>query len=256
MDSKLTLLKEFYSGLPKDRAKVETARLGFEFLESLLTDGTTFEYGEMHRSTQLNKYKLANLSDQKMDKLLRAHLAKENNVCLYFDDVASSIFCINLDNNRKSNNTELIPEIKLALSLLREHLTLLGCEPLIIASGRGYHLWCRLAVCIENNRLHQFMLRLAAMTLAGLHNKGLDYNQIKTNFYPDPRIRSRVSLRLFGSDHSRNKTFSRVVLNDELLDEEASWMAFENHLRSKTITEAQFNEAVNVIAAVFNPTPS
>ena len=252
MDSKLTLLKEFYSGLPKDRVKLETPQLGFEFLETLLSDGATLVYGEMHRSGSLNKYKLANLSEKKMDELLRGHLAKKNNVCLYFDPVASSIFCINLDNNRKTNNTELIIEIKQALSLLREHLTLLGCEPLIIASGRGYHLWCRLTVPIDNSKLHPFMLRLTAMTLAGLHNQGLDYNQIKTNFYPDPRVRNQVSLRLFGSDHSRNKVFSRILLKEDLLDEEASWEAFENHLHHKTITELQFNEAVNLLTTFFD----
>lgn len=252
MDTKLNLLKEFYAGLPKDRAKVETSGLGFEFLESLLSDGTTLEYGEMHRTGLLNKYKLSNLSEQKLDDLLRAHIAKENNVCLYFDPEVSSIFCINLDNNNKTNNTELIPEIKSALNLLREHLTILGCEPLIIASGRGYHLWCRLSGPIDNNQLHSFMLRLTAMTLAGLHNRGLDYNQIKANFYPDPRVRNKVSLRLFGSEHSRNKTFSRILSQETLLDEDDSWKAFESHLRTKTISAEKFNEAVNVLTEFFN----
>ena len=251
MDSKLNRLKEFYSGLPLDRAKIETPYHGFAFLETLLSGGIQLEYGEMHRSVMLNKYKLSHIPGHRMDDLLRAHLEKVCNVCLYFHEDESRIFCLNLDNNNKTNNTELISEIKLAVGLLREHLTQLGCEPLIIASGRGYHLWCRLTVPIENQKLHQFMLRVTAMTLAGLHQKGCDYNQIKVNFYPDPRIRSQVSLRLFGSEHARNQVFSRVYTPEGLLDEDASWDAFEDHLLHKTISEDRFQQAYEVLMSAY-----
>jgi len=251
MDSKLKLLKEFYSGLPKDRAKVETSRHGFEFLETLLADGAVMEYGEMHRSGELHKYKLSHIPERRMDELLQSHIGKTSNVCLYFDDTASSLFCLNLDNNHKTGNTVLIPEMQLAMSLLRERLSILGCEPLVIASGRGYHLWCRLDSAAENKRIHDFMIRLVAMTLAGLHGKGYDYNHIKANFYPDPRVRNTVSLRLFGSDHARNKVFSRILGEEGLLDEEASWAAFENHLRNKTISAVQLDEACRVVMAAF-----
>jgi hypothetical protein len=251
MDTKLRLLKGFYGGLPKDRAKVETNCHGFPFLEALLSDGAVLEYGEMHRSGQLHKYKLSHIPGHRMDELLQSHVGKTSNVCLYFDDVANSLFCLNLDNNHKTGNTVLIPEMKLAMSLLRERLTALGCEPLVVASGRGYHLWCRLASAVENKRLHDFMLRLVAMALAGLHGKGLDYNNIKANFYPDPRIRNTVSLRLFGSDHARNKVFSRVLAQDVLLDEAASWDAFEHHLRHKTIAAGQFDAACKEVMAAF-----
>ena len=130
MDSKLELLKEFYSGLPKDRAKVETGGHGFDFLEAMLSGGVTLEYGEMHRSGLLYKYKLSNIPADKMDDLLQSHIGKSCNVCLYFDDAANNIFCVNLDNNHKTDNTVLIPEMKLAVQLLRDHLIKLGCEPL------------------------------------------------------------------------------------------------------------------------------
>ena len=251
MDSKLKLLKEFYAGLPQDRAKIETPCHGFEFLETLLEGGITLEYGEMHRSALLNKYKLSHIPGDRMDDLLRAHIGKACNVCLYFHEDKSRIFCLNLDNNNKTNNTELLPEIKLAIDLLLRRLTALGCDPLIIASGRGYHLWCRLAVPYENQTIHQFMLRLTALTLAGLHNQGLDYNQIKVNFYPDPRVRSQVSLRLFGSEHARNQVFSRVYTTQGLLDEAASWTAFEDHLRHKTIPGERFQQAVDTLLAAY-----
>lgn len=251
MDSKLRLLKEFYSGLPKDRAKVETGDRGFAFLESMISDGVAFDYGEMHGPSLLHKYRLSNINPRRMDELLLSHLAKTNNVCLYFDDVESSVFCYNLDNNHKGDNTAVLPEMKLAVSLLRELLTVLGCEPLVIASGRGYHVWCRLAVAIENKRLHNFMLRSMAKTLAWIHERGHENENIKANFYPDPRIRNTVSLRLFGSAHARNKTFSRILAKEGLLDEAASWEAFEHHLRHKTISGEQFQEAYGAIMADF-----
>ena len=251
MDSKLELLKEFYRGLPTDRAKVETNGHGFDFLEAMLVGGVTLEYGEMHRSGELYKYKLSNLPAHKLDKLLESHIAKTCNVCLYFDDTANSIFCVNLDNNHKVDNTVLIPEMRLAVQLLRDHFIKLGCETLVIASGRGYHLWCRLATPFDNKQIHNFLLRSVAMTLAGIRKQGLDYNNIKANFYPDPRIRNTVSLRLFGSDHARNKVFSYILTPDGLLDEPASWTAFRNHLTQKTISQSQFRQACDTMTAAF-----
>jgi hypothetical protein len=251
MDRKLALLQEFYRGLPKDRAKVETSHHGFDFLDALLSDGITLEYGELTLSGLLHKYKLANIPEHRMSSLLRAHLAKEFNVCLYFDDRANSAFCFNLDNNHKTNNTVVIPEMELAVRLLTEHLGRLGCQPLVIASGRGYHLWCRLEGAVENDRLYSFMIRSAAKVTAALHEKGHDYNRIKINLYPDRRIRDIVSLRLFGSDHAKNKVFSRILGQDGLLDEEASWVRFEDYLRNNTIPLERFEEAYEAMLTAF-----
>jgi hypothetical protein len=243
VDPRVALLKEFYAGLPQGRAKVETLEHGFSFLEKLLSDGVTLEYGELTLTGLLHKYKLSNIPAARMDELLRGHVEKRCNVCLYFDDVANSTFCFNLDNNHKTNNTVLIPEMVFAVRSVREQLTELGCEPLIIASGRGYHVWCRLEAPAENSRLYIFMLRIAAKTMAALHHAGLDYRQVKFNVYPDCRIRDVVSLRLFGSEHAKNKVFSRILTRDGLLDEDESWAAFERYLRHQMISLARFNDA-------------
>src|SRR5258708_5939444 len=102
MDTKVRLLKEFYDGLPKDRAKVETHEHGFAFLESMLTDGVMLEYGEMSTFSLLHKYKLSNIPEHRMDELLLSHVEKRSNVCLYFDDEENNLFCFNLDNNHKT----------------------------------------------------------------------------------------------------------------------------------------------------------
>jgi hypothetical protein len=249
MDRRVALLQEYYRGLPMDRAKVETRHHGFAFLEALLVDGVSLEYGELTLSGLLHKYKLANIPPARMTKLLRAHVAKEFNVCLYFHDRANSLFCFNLDNNHKVDNTVLIPEMVAAVRFLADLLAGLGCPPLVIASGRGYHLWCRLEQAVDTQRLYAFMIRAAARTAAFLQGEGLDYNRIKINLYPDRRIRDVVSLRLFGTDHAKNKVFSQIWTPAGLLGEEASWARFEDHFRNQTIAAVGFEKACAALMA-------
>ena len=247
MDLKLNLLKEFYAGIPRDRAKIETGDHGFAFLDEMLSGGVSLEYGESHPLGTLYKYKLTNISERRMDELLISHIEKKCNVCLYFDNVANSEFCINLDNNHKVDNTEVIPEMKLAVTLLRKHLASVGCEPLIVSSGRGYHVWCRTDASIDNGLLYSFMLRSMVLTMGHIQMQGHNYNKIKANFYPDPRNQNTVSLRLFGSDHSRTRAFSRIYSQDALLDEENSWISFEHYLINNTLSEGQFHQAYSLI---------
>ena len=247
MDTKSGLLKEFYRGLPKDRAKVETFEHGFEVLERMLAGGATLEYGEMSFAGLLHKYKFSQVPEERMDEFMSAHIAKTCNLCLYFGQLENSLFCFNLDNNHKTNNTVIIPEMALAVELLREILAEAGCEPLVIASGRGYHLWCRLAAAVGNERLYQFMVSSMARALLGLHKQGYDHNKIKANFYPDPRARNVVSLRLFGSVHVKNKVFSQVLTREGLLGEEESWRAFEEYLNGKTISAEGFEKALELV---------
>jgi len=253
MDPRVTLLKAFYAGMPKDRLKVETREYGFAFLDTLLSDGATLEYGELTLTESLHKYKLAHVPPRRFDELLRAHVEKRCNVCLYFDTVASNLLCFNLDNNHKTGNTALIPELEFAVRFIREQLTRLACEPLIVASGRGYHLWCRLDTPVASDRLYDFMLRVSVHTMAALQREGRDHRQIKINVYPDRRIRDVVSLRLFGSDHAKNKIFSRVLSGDRLLDEAESWSAFEDHLERRIISKATFDAALASLNAAEGP---
>jgi hypothetical protein len=185
-----------------------------------------------------------------MDEFLLSHVEQACNVCLYFGDQANDLFCFNLDNNHQVNSSAVIPEMTSAVRILREKLQGLGCEPLVVASGRGYHLWGRLAGPVPNARLHDFMLRAAVATVAELHRQGGDRHRVKFNFYPDPRIQDVVSLRLFGSLHAKNRVFSRILTPDGLLDEAASWEYFAAYLKHKTIAVSQFAAAG---AALLNP---
>jgi hypothetical protein len=248
MDSKLELLKAFYAGLPKDRAKVETLDHGFEFLEKMLTDGMTLEYGERVLLRKVYKYKFSNVPPLRMEGFLSSHVQKACNLCLYFGTMTNSLFAFNLDNTHKVDNSVISPEMALAVSALRNILMDAGCTPLVVASGKGCHLWCRLAAAVSNDQLYNFMLRAMAKTLYALHKKGMDYNRINPRFYPDPKVQDKISLRLFGSVHPNTGVFSRVLTQDGLLDEEASWSAFEDHLRLHTISEETFSNACEAMA--------
>jgi len=139
--------------------------------------------------------------------------------------------------------------MELAVRVLSERLRDLGCAPLVVASGRGFHLWGRLEAPVENARLYGFMLRCAVATAAALHGQGHDHHRIKFNFYPDPRSCAIVSLRLFGTEHAKNKVFSRVLTPHGLLDEAASWAHFADTVRAGPIAAATFDAACETLAA-------
>jgi len=82
------------------------------------------------------------------------------------------------------------------------------------------------------------------------HGTAYDHQTIKFNFYPDVNIHNVVSLRLFGSDHAKNKVFSRVLTPDRLLGEAASWDYFGDFLRNKAIPPARFTAGVQRAAGV------
>jgi hypothetical protein len=243
MDPRVTLLQEFSHGFVPGSAKIETEQFGFPFLEELLADGARLEYGELTATRLLHKYKLVNLTGRQMDKLLQRHVNKECNVCRYFDAGANDVFCFNLDNNHKTDNTRVIPEMNLAVGALAQCLRDHGCEPLIVSSGRGFHVWCRLESPVANDRLSGFMLHAAVRALMVFHGSGCDHREIKFNFYPDAKTHDVVSLRLFGSAHAKTRAFSRVLAPDGLLGEEDSWACFEDFLRNRTISLATFAEA-------------
>jgi hypothetical protein len=247
VDRRVAFLKTFYRGLPTDRVKLEVSAYGFDFLAQLERRGIELEYGELTLTELLHKYKLTRINETQMDELLGWHVAKLCNVCLYFDRQANPLFSFNLDNNHAHDGSRLIPEVQLAVRALVERLNELGCNPLVIASGRGYHVWCRLEAPIANDRLYALMLHTAAGSLLTLQQQGFDTNNMKFNLYPDVRIQDRVSLRLFGSEHAKNHVFSCILNGDTLLDEEASWTFFQHHVESKTVTVDAFDRAYDTL---------
>ena len=155
---------------------------------------------------------------------------------------------LNLDNNHKTGNTEVRPEMELAVRCIGT-VRDLGCAPLVVASGRGFHLGGQLEAPVENARLYGFMLPLRGRHRGGAPRQGHDHHRIKFNFYPDPRSCAMVSLRLFGTEHAKNKVFSRVLTPHGLLDEAASWAHFADTVRAGPIAAATFDAACETLAA-------
>jgi hypothetical protein len=245
MDPRVILLKEFSRGFRKGKAKIEAEQFGFAYLDGLLSDGAVLEYGELTATRLLHKYKIVSISDHKMDELLQMHVLKECNVCMYFGAEKNDVLSFNMDNNHIVHNTKIIPEMSLARDTLRNCLLELECDPLIIASGRGYHVWLRFDTPIENELLYQFMIRAAACALVPFQTSGYDRQTIKFSFYPDIQINDVVSLRLFGSEHSKNKVFSQVFTPEGLLDEDKSWTYFEHFLRNRSTSLQTFRSALD-----------
>lgn len=245
MDPRVKLLKEFSRGFTRDKAKIETEQFGFAYLERLLSDGGALEYGELTATRLLHKYKVVDIADDRMDELLQMHILKELNVCRYFGAEQNDVLCFNMDNNHITDNTVIIPEMSLALETLRTCLVGFGCEPLIIASGRGYHVGLRLDELVDNTLLYSFMVQTAARALLPLRIGGYDHKTVKFSFYPDIQVNDVVSLRLFGSEHAKNKVFGYVVTSEGLLDEADSWKYFEHFLRNKTTSTATFRSALD-----------
>jgi hypothetical protein len=154
-----------------------------------------------------------------------------------------------MDDNHKTNHAAISPELSLALDTLRVCLASLGCEPLIVASGRGYHVWVRLDEPVENKLLYNFMVQAAARALLPLLIGGKDHRTIRFRFYPDVKVNDALSLRLFGSEHANNKVFSHVLTPSGLLDEADSWTYFEHFVRNKTTSTATFRSALEELNA-------
>jgi hypothetical protein len=248
MDPRVALLKAFSKTFVSDKAKIEGEQFGFDFLDVLLSGGSTLEYGELTDKRLLHRYKIAGITEARMDQLLQLHVLKQFNVCRYFGTEKNDVLCFNVDNNHLRNNTEIIPAVTHTLETLRTRLVEAGCEPLVITSGRGYHVWLRLEESAENRLLYDFMIVAAAQALLPLVMAGEDRRAVKISFYPDIKVVEDVSLRIFGSEHAKTGEFSHIVTPSGRLDEADSWSYFEEFVRNKATPVATIRSAVAALA--------
>ncbi len=239
LEAKAALLKAFYPTADRTQAKLETAEHSPGFLRELQSMGT-LRYGEWIEGTF--KYRLAGISPEGFDALLRRHLESRLNLCVYFHPRANSMFCLNLDRFQKTE--ENLRELaRILLALLRR----LEIEPLVLRSGHGYHFWCRLAAPAENARLQEFLHAVTEVSVFQAVAGGVNIARLQFICYPRPRV-DDISIRLFGCRHTVSGLFSRVVASledggDLLLDEEESWAAFARYREMCTVPEDVFARA-------------
>jgi len=241
MDSRIVLLNKFYS-TDKTKAKIESKNSGTEYLDSL-TINSVFEYGEFKNG--IFKYKLSDLSPARFDELLSDHIATEINLCAYFNKESNNNFAFNLDYSALPTN-----DVKIAALLLMQNLIKLEMFPLIIKSGRGYHMWCKIDEKIENTRLISFMNKLKQISIFNIKRDGFNTENVNCTLYP--RVDTNdISLRMFGSNHIDTGMFSSVVTeinkNDKLLDMSESWDYFDWYINNRIITKTCFESAYKKI---------
>ena len=245
---KAQLLREFYSSMRLDTMKLEVKDNGFNFLDIILNGGTRLEYGEL--KGLIPKYKLTNINPVFFHHSLLHHVKKNCNVCMYFNEQANSVFAYNLDSRDKDNKYN--DEMKSTLVMLERILNDVGIEPLIYISGRGYHIWTRCNEPIENKKLFDFMKMTSCLARYMLKKNNVTENKVDIALYPTNTTNTN-SLRLFGSEHIKNKVFSRVCTKDRgVLNEYDSWVYFEEYMHNKTITKEQFEKAYKIITDTFN----
>jgi hypothetical protein len=240
MHSKSELLSEFYSTVDRTQVKIETKSHGFDYLQELSKIGT-LKYGEWKNDAF--KYKLTDLKPTVFDELLKEHLDSKINLCVFFNETGNNIFCFNLDSFGGNINN-----IKTVARFLSQILNRLQIRPLILISGHGYHFWCRTSSPVENSRLRAFMKAVLDVAVFQAVVKKINISKLQCICYPR-FISHDISIRLFGSLHTATGNFTSVVVKidteDELLDDENSWLYFENYIKNHTVSNEQFENAFN-----------
>ena len=245
MAPEVALLKEFSRGFVRGKAKIETEQFGFAYLEQLLSGGATLEYGELTDTRLLHKYKIIDVPDCRMDELLQSHIMKECNVCRYFGADENDALCFNMDNNYKTNNTVIIPELSLALDALRKCLQdprmrapdhhqrggiTCGCE-----SKNRWKTSCSMTSCFTPRPAPSCRFKPAAtITMPSssasiLTSKSMTWCRCAYSVPNTPRTKYSVMC-----GHQR-----------ALSGQAASWKYFEHFMRNKTVSAAKFRAALD-----------
>ncbi|SDF86176.1 hypothetical protein [Sporolituus thermophilus] len=220
---KLALLKKFYSCMKPNILKLEVNDFGFDFIDIMRKAGVVVDYVDFKKD--IHKYRIR-VSPAVYDYLLKHHIAQNGNVCGYFDDYANDLLCFNIDNRGMSQE-----ETYLVAEYVYIYLKLENILPLMVESGRGYHIWVKLGEKQNNEKIYSFSRRIVGFVMDCLKDQNIDTEKVFITLYPTPGYTQGYSLRLFGSKHIRTGEFSRVVLPGiGILDENESWRYFGEYV--------------------------
>ncbi|MDQ7092012.1 hypothetical protein REC12_00185 [Desulfosporosinus sp. PR] len=244
MDSRKNLLNEFFSSLDRAKAKIELRENSFDDLD-ISNFNFKLSYGEFKDGVL--KYKLSGISLECFEHLIDHHLRGKINLCAYFNSQDSCLFALNLDDNSSKKTND----VKVAALLFIKELQKFNIVPLVIKSGHGYHLWCRLSSAVKNETLRQFTAALKNLILLEMFKLGASPEYINCTTYP--RLCSDdISIRLFGGIHSKTGQFSWIVTaidsEDTILSVDDSWAMFEWYISNCLVSIGDFNKALKVIA--------
>ncbi|MBP2659148.1 MAG: hypothetical protein H6Q69_2180 [Firmicutes bacterium] len=232
--------------------KLEAKDYGFDFLDTILNPitGTQLDYAEIKGN--IPKYKLSNLHPKVYDYFLKCHIEQSCNVCGYFDKLQNNVFVFNIDGTEKKEGDELAEDVKVAGGIITKYLRKVNIEPLVVLSGRGYHLWCRMTEPVDNEVLADFILRVIVRTLATMENSGFDKKKVNISKYPHDNEQQNCSLRLFGSKHVKNQVFSHIFHPTQgALSEADSWAYFKEHMDNQSITPEHLTDAMEKLKGTY-----
>lgn len=272
---RVNLLKEFYSSMRTDKAKViltndnDTAQKFMQYFSvDKIRGGEVTGDRPKERMIQY-EHTFENIKKDILEKLLLRHLWEELNVCLYFDQKKNNVCCFNIDINKAMIEKADDPTKKVlktaALETCIEIVTILkrfDMIPLFYASGHGYHIWLRFAEPIDNERLRKFMSDIEWLTIYAYK---IDLTKAELEKYVKyrpwvllyPRIENITerSLRLFGTAHVGTGEFTEIWKGEyglTALNKEESWEYFEWYMKNRTISREQFDTTLKRLIDFFS----
>lgn len=271
---RVNLLKEFYSSMRTDKAKVtiidnkDTVQRFMHFFNiDKVKGGETTGDRPQERKCQW-EHTFEHLKKGTLEKLLLRHLWEELNVCLYFHQKKNNVCCFNIDVNKyiiEAADDALKKSLKTAaLETYIEIVTILkkfGMIPLSYPSGHGYHIWLRFDESIDNDRLHEFMSCIERYTIMYRIDSAEEelekYVKDKPWILLYPRIDNITgrSLRLFGTTHVGTGEFTKIWKAEyglTTLNKEESWEYFEWYMKNRTISREQFDTTLKRLTDFFS----
>jgi len=272
---RVNLLKEFYSSMRTDKAKVtiiddkDTVQRFMHFFNIDKVKGGEVN-GDRPKERMIQwEHTFDHLKKGTFEKLLLRHLWEELNVCLYFDQKKNNVCCFNIDVNKdiiETADDTLKKTLKTAaLETYIEIVTILkrfDMIPLFYASGHGYHIWLRFAEPIDNERLRKFMSDIERLTIYAYK---IDLTKAELEKYVKyrpwvllyPRIENitKRSLRLFGTAHVGTGEFTNIWKAEyslTTLNKEESWQYFEWYMKNRTISRQHFDTTLEILTDFFS----
>jgi hypothetical protein len=233
---RIELLKVFYRSMDLSLVKWETCMRGWDYIKEL-EQNCTIDY--IQGVDDVTKYRLSDIPSKYMHWLLDLHVRSGGNVCGYFDMYNNNCFAFNLDVDKDEDRWQADKARDIIVYTLIEIANL---KPIIIKSGRGYHIWVSLLELVPNKAIHDLfdlvMIRIPSDELTAL----------QIHKYPFFKESKRNSLRLFGSKHVRTDEFSGVMqpYSNKVLSVDQSWMYINNYVKNRVNAKGFYTAIANM----------
>lgn len=247
MNERSLALNKFCHNFDTTQIKIETKLSGLEFLAKL-TSQATLDYVEFKKN--IHKYRLSQIPPTLFTDLIEKHINCRLNLCVYFAKQRSNKLALNFDQAKRHT-----VDVKISALIATSLLSQLDLSPLLIYSGRGYHLWCTFNRDIANEDLVRFLQNIKSIIAYEVKIRGGNPENVNLTCYPGIDT-GKNSLRLFGSNHVKTGRFSSIVtqiaVDDVMLNANDSWNYFTNYINTKVTLTNTFDKAAAQLETYIN----